>query len=49
MKDKNNFDGSATIAYKDKPDIQGVVLVSSTKRNIKEWVLKFDALSTCTL
>lgn len=39
MKEKLNSDGSAAIACNNKFDIQGVVLVTATKRNPKDRVL----------
>lgn len=42
MKERNNSNGSAAIACKNAYDIQGVVLVSTIRRNPKEQVLESD-------
>lgn len=42
MKDRNNFDGSTAVMCRSGSDIQGNVLVSTTKRNPKEWVPDSD-------
>lgn len=39
MKDKNYHEDSTALICKNDPDIQGVVLVNTTKRDPKEWVL----------